>query len=359
MKSNRSKEINFKDKIFCGIDFHKNTSTLCSLYEDGTEVEPLTTIKTAQLVQFLSNRKCWKIGIEVTGGVNFYAEKLREQGHDVTLINPNIFRGIGIGGKKTDERDAKALAEGLRLNFVPQVHLRTRASRELKSLLTTREHFVQSRCRAINHIRGTLREYGLTMPVGATNFNLQARGKIESLENEFIKETLLNLLENIKFYSKQEEKIEESLTQITKEDVRLKKLQTIPGVGRMIAWTMISVVDDIGRFKNAKEFASYIGLVPSVHASAEKRMMGSITRSGCEMLRRYLIHGARAWMRYSEKSDDHNRKWAQRVEERRGKNKATVALAHRISRICFAVLRDQSVYTATIKRPFEKEKLSA
>jgi transposase len=119
---------------------------------------------------------------------------------------------------------------------------------------------------------------------------------------------------------------------------------------------LFAVVDDIARFKSAKDFASYLGLTPSVSASANRCMMGSITRSGSEMLRRYLIHGARAWMRYSPKGDP-NRAWAEEVKARRGMNKATVALAHRMARIAFAVLRDKTTYKI-VKLP-ENEQIAA
>lgn len=122
----------------------------------------------------------------------------------------------------------------------------------------------------------------------------------------------------------------------------------------MVASMALCVVDDIGRFKNANHFASYIGLVPKVHASAETRMMGHITRSGSEILRRYLIHGAGAWMRYSPEGDP-NREWAEKVKERRGMNKATVALAHRMARIIFAVLRDETEYTGKRKKKQQRK----
>jgi transposase len=342
MKINKLKNT----EVYCGIDFHKNTSTLCMLSRDGEDVEPLTTIKTAWLGKFLSNRRHWKIGVEATGGVNHLVEQLKSQGHeDIVIINSNKFRGIGIGGKKTDERDARALAEALRLNFVPEVHHRSKYSRQIKSLLTTREHVVQGRVDSMNHIRGTLREYGITMPAGAENFYKEARAKIETVECVGIRDSLLLVHENVVRYLEQEKSVESQAKELTKNDERVARLQTIPGVGIMTALMMIAVIDDIGRFPNAKEFASYLGLIPSVHASANMRMMGAITRSGSEMLRRYLVHGARAWMRYSPK-EDRNRIWAEKVKERRGMNKATVALAHRMARICFAVLRDGSEYNA-------------
>ncbi len=336
-------------KVYCGIDFHKVTSTLCAVYQDGREVEKLITVKTKLLVQYLSNKKDWVIGIEVTGGANDMAEKLKACGHEVILINSNQFRGIGIGGKKTDQRDAIALTNALRLGFIPEVHLRTKRSREIKSLLTSREHLVQARVDSINHIRGTLREYGITIAAGVENFYAEAFSKIHELTNEQIKRALLLIFERVRLLKEEEKQIESDLLFFTKDDETVQRLQTIPGVGPITALMMLAVVDDISRFKNSKLFAAYLGLVPRVSASANVRMMGSITRSGSEMLRRYLIHGARAWMRYSPK-EDVNRIWAEKLKERRGMNKATVALAHRMARICFAVLKDKSAYKPRLRK---------
>lgn len=336
-------------KVYCGIDFHKVTSTLCAQYQDGREVQSLVTVKTARLVEYLSNKKNWVIGIEVTGGANDMAERLKASGHEVILINSNQFRGIAIGGKKTDQRDAVALTNALRLGFIPEVHLRSKRCREIKSLLTCREHLVQARVDSINHIRGTLREYGITIPAGVEKFYSEALVKINELENIQIKRALLAIFERIRQLKNEELQIEGDLQVIGAEDTTAKKLRTIPGVGPITSLMMIAVVDDITRFKNAKLFAAYLGLVPRVSASANVRMMGSITRSGSEMLRRYLIHGARAWMRYSPK-EDINRVWAERIKDRRGMNKATVALAHRMARICFAVLRDDVEYKPRLRK---------
>lgn len=336
-------------KVYCGIDFHKVTSTLCALSQDGNPIEPVTTVKTKLLVQYLSNKKDWVIGIEVTGGANDMAERLKESGHEVILINSNQFRGIGIGGKKTDQRDAVALANALRLGFIPEVHLRSKKSREIKSLLTSREHLVQARVDGINHVRGTLREYGITIAAGVESFYKDGFNKINELNNEQIKRALLQIFERIRSLKEEEQKIESDLIEFTANDERIQKLQSVPGVGMMTSLMMLAVVDDISRFKNSKLFAAYLGLVPRVSASANIRMMGSITRSGSEMLRRYLIHGARAWMRYAPR-EDINRIWAEKLKDRRGMNKATVALAHRMARICFAILRDNSVYKPRLKQ---------
>lgn len=335
-------------KIYCGLDFHKNTCTLCVLDERGDKVEPITKIQSSRLLQYLSNRKGWKIGIEASGGVNHVVEQMKSQGHEVVIVNPNKFRGIGIGGKKTDSRDAEALANALRLSFIPEVHQKSRYAREVKSLLVSREHIVQSRSSMMCHVRSTMREYGVTMPTGAENFYAMARAKVEEVENGYIKTTLQSMIELIDHLKEQEKEVEARLIEFTKNDDRVERFMSAPGVGLMTALAMAAVIDDVGRFPNAKAFAAYLGLVPSVTASANKCMMGSITRSGSEMLRRYLIHGARAWMRYKP-SGDPNRAWAEKIKDRRGMNKATVALAHRMARILYAMAKHESVYRGAVE----------
>jgi transposase len=332
-------------KVFCGIDFHKRTSTLYAISEFGKEIEQVTTVRTDRLRQYLANRRDWKIGIEASGGTHHIVEELKKDSHEVVLINPNQFRGIGIGGKKTDERDAKALANALRLGFIPEVHHKSLMARRIKSLLVAREIFVRNRINMVNHIRGSLREYGITIPAGTEAFFELIDSKLTELDFIPLREVLITMLAQVRESQKKEKLTEQSLKELTQESETARRLQTIPGVGPMSAYGFLAVVDDITRFKDASQFAAYLGLVPTVSASADKRMMGNISRSGSEMLRRYLIHGARAWMRYSpEKGEDRNRIWAERVKGRRGMNKSVVALAHRIARIAYAVMRDQSEY---------------
>jgi transposase len=346
-------------KVFCGIDFHKNTSTFFAISETGEEIEKVTTVRTDRLRQYLSNRRDWKIGIEASGGTHHIVEELKKDGHEVVLINPNQFRGIGIGGKKTDERDAKALANALRLGFVPEVHHKSLMSRRLKSLLVAREIFVRSRVNMTNHIRGSLREYGVTIPAGKEAFFEAIDAKLAELDFVPLRDVLLAMLMQVRECLKKEKETELALQAITQENEMIRKLQTIPGVGAMSAVALVSVVDDISRFKDASQFAAYLGLTPSVSASADKRRMGSITRSGSEILRRYLIHGARAWMRYSPEKGDRNRVWAERVKGRQGMNKSVVALAHRIARIAYAVMRDQSEYKKKVDKSLQPEKARA
>jgi len=350
------------NKIYCGIDFHKNTCTICMKKFDGKLVEKIMTVKTSNLVQVLSTRRDLLIGIEASGGTNDIVEKLKASGHDVRLINPVRFRAVGLGGKKTDIRDAEVIAEYLRTNLIPEVYHKGKTSREIKSLIIMREQLVNSRINLVNHVRGILREYGITMPVGFENFLTHINASIEKVTNKFIAVNLAKDVVHIKSLLAQQECMEDELNSIASDNANAQLLQSVPGIGLLGSLIMLAVVDDVSRFKNAKMFAAYIGLVPSEDSSGDKRRLGSITRSGSEIVRRYFIHGARAML--TSPSDiakqDPNRIWASRIEAKSGRNKATVALAHKLARIAFAVLRDKKEYkgkTAKKLRKLKEEKL--
>jgi transposase len=328
--------------IFYGVDFHKNTSTIYAVYQNGEIAEKPITIQSERLLEHFSNRK-GVIAIEATGGSNEKVKRLREQGLDVKLVETNQFKAIGINGKKTDYRDAEALAKALRLEAIPEVYLKSDYARKLKSLLKGREMVVTSRTSFINHIRGTLREYSINIPTGIENFWKQAGQSITKIPCDFTRRHLENILNQCHELKKQQQELEENLKFYTSDDPRVERLKTVKGVGDITAYTLIATSDDIHRFPIAKEFASYLGLTPSVSSSGGKTFMGSITKSGPELARRCLIHGARAWLKTQDDGDKHWR-WAKKLEQSKHKNKATVALAHRMARICYAILRDESYY---------------
>lgn len=329
--------------VYTGIDFHKRTSTICYLEDDGgLETK---TIKSDSLVQELVNKKNLLVGIEASCGVNHVVDQLKEHNINVKIINPNKFRGIGIGGKKTDVKDAQALAECLKVNFIPEVHHKSINSRRLKSLLRVREQYVQSRVRITNHVRGILREYGIKMNVGTEAFWLEIFEKIELIDFDPLREHLKDIVYEAKKLTSKEKEVEKTLKDLLKENQMAENLMSIPGIGLMTAAAFIAVADEVGRFKNAKAFASYVGLVPREFSSGDKKRMGPVTKAGQEILRRYLIHGARTILRYSnDKSKEPIRKWGFKLKNKIGANKATVAMAHRLARIAFRVAVEERIY---------------
>ena len=338
--------------VFCGVDFHKRTCTIFTCDKEGKQIGPAKRVPTDQLAHHLRNIKSAVVGIEGSGGVNHTVKNLRAEGIDVRILNASKSRAIGHGGKKTDSKDAETIANLLRSNFAPEVILRSQRTRDMSMLITARQHVVDSRVTSINHIRGLLREYGIVMDAGAEKFLVNAKKAIEDLkkQNPILSEQLLKSFEQVKDLKKREEEIDKIIEEQSSEDVRIKRIRTIPGLGPLGAYLMVAVIDDISRFPNSSKFASYLGLVPRENSSGDKRRLGSVTKAGNETLRRYLIHGARAVLKRSSRyKNDPMFLWAQRIEAKRGTNKATVALAHKLARIAFAVCRDGVEYTAGSK----------
>ena len=329
--------------LYTGIDYHKRTSTICYLKNDGRK--ETKTISSDNLLSELINKKDLIVGIEASCGVNYVVDQLKAHSINVKIINPNKFRGIGIGGKKTDIKDAEALAECLKVNFIPTVHHKSIASRRLKSLLRIREQYVQNRVRITNHVRGVLREYGLKMPAGAEAFWEEVFEKIELIDFDPLRNHLKDIVYEARKLKSKEKSVEDSLKDLLKGDSTANNIMSIPGIGLMTAAAFIAVTDDLSRFKNAKAFASYIGLVPREFSSGDKRKMGSITKAGQEILRRYFIHGARTVLKHSNNtSKEPIRVWGNKLKNKIGANKATVALAHRLARICFRVALEDRLY---------------
>lgn len=331
------------NKHYCGLDFHKNFTQICIMSEKG-HILAEERIKTSLLITYMANKK-YIIGIEASGGVFDIAQKLEDLNHVVRIINPSQFKAIGIGGKKTDKNDAKAIATALRMDCIPEVRKKNLYSRKMKSLLKSRDFVVKTRTGFICHIRAMLREYGLVMPAGVTNFYEQVVDKINLIECAHLRKSLFILLDQATQLSDQMEDIEKEISMMSKDDDRIKRLQTVPGVGILTAVAFVATIEDARYFDNADKLSSYLGLVPREFSSGDKQRFGGITKAGPEILRRYLIHGARAYMRYVNRDNkDKTRRWAARLKDKSGMNKAVVAVAHKKAKICYAILRDGTVY---------------
>ena len=333
-------------RIYIGVDFHKLTCTLCITDFFGLEKDTVT-VDTDKLVAFLESYKGSEIAIETTGGSNHMVSVLVANGHNATLVNTNKTKAIGLGGQKNDDKDAEVLSDLLRTEYLPKVHLKSLLSREVKTILVQREMLVQTRVSLMCHVRGILREFGITIEAGPKNFYKFAPKAVSDISNEVIKKSLEENVEEIQKLKSREVAIEKSLRVFCETNhpeffKKVERLETVPGIGSTTAMLMVAVMDDVERFDDAQKWGSYLGLTPREFSSGEMKKMGSITRSGCEMLRRYLIHGARAVMKTvqfkKEKTMIDN--WALNKKKKIGMNKATVALAHKLARVGFAILRD-------------------
>jgi transposase len=221
----------------------------------------------------------------------------------------------------------------------------------LQALQRVRSGWVKERTARINQLRGLLRELGLIAPVGAQAFVHQVPTLLEQHRREIpplLWPSLERLYQAIRALEQHIAEAEKTLAQTAAEQPVIQRLRTIPGIGLVTACALLGAIPDIQQFKNGRHLAAWLGLVPSEHSSGQRRRLGAISKVGSPDLRCLLTHGARSLLRAAHRpgAAEHDRlkAWALTIEQRRGHNKATLAVANKLARIVFAVWASETPY---------------
>ena len=197
-------------------------------------------------------------------------------------------------------------------------------------------------------MRGHLREFGVTIPMGARHVIPHARRVLEDeVVPSYLAKALNEVLDEIETLTAKADKLRRSLERLCSHMPQAALLTTVPGIGVLTATALFAFVGDIHRFPSGRHFAAYLGLTPREFSSGSTRRLGRITKRGNSYLRTMLVHGARSALRAGKTATvpDDLRTWALKLERRKGHNIATVALANKLARVAWRVWRDQ--------RPFE------
>jgi transposase len=215
------------------------------------------------------------------------------------------------------------------------------------------------RCRTllINNARGWLRTKLIRLGTGATK-TFPQRLRIHAVENNVqLPEHVTRLLEAIDVLNLQVKESDKELSKIAGEDPICRRLMTTPGVGPVTAVRFVAAIDDVNRFKSAHAVQSYLGLTPGENSSSERNQKLGITKAGSSELRRALIQAA--WVVMFRAKQDPMRLWAEKIEARRGKFIAVVALARKLAGILFALWRDGTTYRPSKSAATSEESIAA
>jgi transposase len=304
-----------------------------------------------QFERFLHEVSASHFVLEACGTSHHWGRQLLDLGHTVSLLPPQYVRPF-VRRTKTDRSDADALIQAHRSGEIPAVAVKTRDQQQMMALHRVRSARMKSRTARINLLRGLLAEHGLAVSVGARPGLKQMAALVHDDEVRMpsvLRQCARNLLEEIAELEDRIGEAELSLKALAKEDV-IEQLRTIPGVGLLTATALVASVGRIEGFRSGRRFASWLGLTPREHSSGGIQRLGRITKRGDCYLRCLLTHGARAALLAAKRRRKANKeltclqKWALAVEERRGHNKATIALANKLSRIVWAVWSRRTCY---------------
>jgi transposase len=270
------------------------------------------------------------------------ADQLTTWGHEPVMVDTTRVRQLGIGhhGRKNDRIDAEVLATALLSGRIPQAHILSPARRKLRLELSVRRSLVQTRAQYITSIRGMVRARGGHVPSCAT------RDFLAKLREVALDEQSQQLLEPLRaaldVLARQIAEVDLRVEKLCDEEPVIRRLMTAPCIGSVVAAAFVSVIDEAGRFRNAHQVESYLGLVPSEDTTGGRRRLGAISKAGNSYLRSLLVEVS--WSLLRKKGDDPLARWARQVLRRRGARIAVVALARRLAGVLWAIWRDGTVY---------------
>jgi transposase len=322
-----------------GIDIAKNVFQLHGVDQDSKTV--LTKrLSRAKLLEFVTNLNPCLIGMESCGGSNYWTRKFIAAGHIVKLMSPQFVKPY-VKSNKNDKNDAEAICEAVARPNMRFVCVKQIEQQDIQSIHRIRTRLVAERTALANQIRGLLAEYGIVIPKNIGNIRSNLPEILEDGANELSgigRETFKDLYDELVDKDKKILAYDKKIKLICNQNAKCKKLTEISGIGPITATAILAAVGDARVFKNGREMAAWLGLVPKQCSSGGKERLLGISKRGDKYLRSLLIHGARAVIFKHKNKDDTKSKWAKQLVERRGINKAVVAVANKNARIIWAKL---------------------
>lgn len=194
-------------------------------------------------------------------------------------------------------------------------------------------------------------EYGIDIPQGRSHVRRQIPRILEDAENGLtvcFRGLLSGLYEDLIRLDARIEDLDRQIAQMARGDDRVKRLMSIPGIGPLGGTALMAAVGDVNVFRNGREMAAWLGLVPRQCSTGGKNRLLGISKRGDVYLRQLLIHGARSALRVIEKKEDPRSRWAQDLLERRNKNVVAVAMANKMVRTAYAILKYGGTYRADV-----------
>lgn len=332
--------------MYGAIDLHLRYSQIRIVDGDGRVVREkrVVTSREALTAAFAGVGEI-RVLLETGTESEWVAQALEQAGHAVIVADPNYAPMYGELRRrvKTDRRDVAALAEANRRGWYRPAYRRSAAQRAVQQILRSRRQLVAMRTGAISVLRAVLRQEGYRLPSGSS---AQVAPRLARLViPPGLTETLAPLQRTVVQLTTEIATIDTRLAAQAADDAVVQRLQSVPGVGPVVALTFRATLDQVKRFTHAGQVSALLGLVPREDSSAERRHRGHITKAGPGELRSLLVQAA--WACWRSGGSGTLRAWVERLAARRGRRIAVVALARRLSRILYAVWRDEAAFDVT------------
>jgi transposase len=327
-----------------GLDLAKNVFQVHGVNVAGKEVFN-RALKRGKVLDFFAALPKCLVGMEACGSSHHWARELIKLGHDAKLMPPAYVKPY-VRRQKNDAADAAAICEAVGRPSMRFVDVRSVVNQAMLMGHRVRETLVTQRTQTLNAIRGHLAEIGVIAPQGA-NAVRELADRIEACDESIPIEVCAALAEFVHSLKRLDEaidRLDKAIANAAKADASARRLMSIPGIGSLTASAMAATVQSVKLFEGPREFAAFLGLTPKQNSSGGKPRLGHISKMGNRYLRKLLIVGAHAVLRHRKGHTDALRMWAKKLFEKKPFNVVAVALANKMARIAYAVLKAETSY---------------
>lgn len=330
-----------------GIDIAKNVFQLHGVNRNGRAVLKRRVMRD-QLLDVVAQIEPCTVVVEACTGAFFWARKFEALGHRTKIISPQYVKPF-VHRQKNDGNDAEAICTAARQPHIPFVPKKTVEQQDIQALHRARQRMVNHRTAIVSQIRGLLLDRGFAFAKSITRARRMIPDILADFDNELTpmaRDAIGELYDLFRDLDRRIASFDKKIEAVFRSSETCQRIARIKGVGPKTATAIVAAVGDGSEFKNGRHLAAWVGLVPRQFSSGDRKVLMGISKRGSQHLRSLLVHGARAVVRTAPNKTDPINQWVNQLRERRGFNRATVAVANKNARIIWAVLRTGEPYRA-------------
>jgi transposase len=305
-------------------------------------------LRRGQVLGFFANLPRSLVGIEACASAHHWAREIYKLGHEVKLMPPQFIKPY-VKTNKNDARDAEAICEAVARPNMRFVAIKTIEQQELLMLHRARQRLIQARTAQANQLRGLLAEFGFVLPQGLARLEREVPDILADADNGLsarLRERLSCLLSQLRELDERVRDWEREILGWHRENPLSRRLEKIPGIGPLTASALVASIGNARAFKNGRQLAAWLGLVPHQDSSGGKTRLLGISKRGDRYLRTLLILGSHSVLRRLKCNPAHGTNaWLTSLAARCHPNVVAVALANKLARIVWALLAHDREYT--------------
>jgi len=330
--------------VTIGLDIAKSVFQAHGVDEAG-EVVFRRRLTRSRLLEFFQKQPRCLVGIEACASAHYWARELTRLGHTVRLIPPSYVKPY-LKRQKNDAADAEAICEAVTRPSMRFVPVKSVEQQDIMVLHRVRSLLMRQRVLLSNAIRGHIGEFDLVAPVGRAGLerliDVVADGGDPRIP-ELARASLLMLVSQLRMVNRQVLENDRRIIAAARSSDVGRRLLEVPGVGPVLASALVASVPDPASFKSGRNLSAWVGLVPRQNSSGGKERLGGITKQGDRYLRKLLVIGAVAVIRFAQRHGA-RRPWLVRLLARRKPKVAAVALANKTARTVWAIMTSGERY---------------